>query len=114
VHLGLRLREQELCTLAQTHNGWACDQCLCFCVAYQIHHRDGYLPHGRLMLRPLSLMTVRDLRAAYHLVKYGGCNGMASFFLRWITNHSGTGYVAKRSMRAGCDQGSCSGFGDNH
>jgi hypothetical protein len=65
-----------------------------------------------LMLGSLSLMTVRDLRAAYHLVKYGGCNGMASFFLRWITNHSGTGYVAKRSMRAGCDPGSCNGFCD--
>jgi hypothetical protein len=65
-----------------------------------------------LMLRPGSLMTVRDLKAAYHLVKYGGCNGAAQFLVRWVTNHAKTGYEAKRFMQAGCGPGSCTGFCD--
>lgn len=58
-----------------------------------------------LMLLPSSLMTVRDLKAAYHLVKYGGCNGGATFIVRWIINHTKTGYEPKRFMQAGCGPG---------
>ncbi len=60
-----------------------------------------------LTLRPCSLATVRDLDAAYHLVKYGGRTGIASIFMLWVTNHTRTGYIAKRSMQAGCGPGSC-------
>ena len=47
-----------------------------------------------LMLRPCSLMTVLDLRAAYHLVLFGGCTGLAQIVARWVTNHDGTGVQA--------------------
>ena len=65
-----------------------------------------------LMLMPRSLMTVRDLKAAYHLIRYGGCNGLANFIMRWVTNHAKTGYEAKRFMRAGCGPGDCTGWCD--
>jgi hypothetical protein len=100
---GLRSRRQKLGAVAQAHHGRASDQ-----------RRFITVVDICLMLRPRSLMTVRDLRAAYHLLKYGGCTGMASFFDRWVMNHARTGYIAlaKRSMRAGCDPGSCNGFCD--
>jgi len=65
-----------------------------------------------LMLRPCSLMTVRDLRAAYHLVQFGGCTGLAQIVARWVTNHDGTGYRRSRFMRAGCSPGDCTGLCD--
>jgi hypothetical protein len=41
----------------------------------------------RLMLMQNSLMAVRDLKAAYHLVRYSGCGGDTRYLVRWITNH---------------------------
>ncbi len=65
-----------------------------------------------LMLMPCALLTVRDLKAAYHLIKYGGCCGAAQFLVRWVTNHSRAGYVAKKYMQAGCCPSNCTGYCD--
>ncbi len=32
-----------------------------------------------------ALMTVRDLKVAYHLVRYSGCRGDTRYLIRWIT-----------------------------
>jgi hypothetical protein len=63
-----------------------------------------------LMLMWNSLMAVRDLKAAYHLVRYSGCRGDTRYLVRWITNHAKTGYVARRTMQSGCGPGDCLGW----
>ena len=65
-----------------------------------------------LMLMWNSLMAVRDLKAAYHLVRYSGCRGDTRYLVRWITNHAKTGYVARRTMQSGCSPGDCLGWCD--
>ena len=57
-------------------------------------------------------MTVRDLMAAYHLVRYLGCRGDTRYLVRWITNYANTGYVARHTMQSGCGSGDCLGFCD--
>ena len=52
-----------------------------------------------LMTTVKALMTVRDLKAVYHLIRYSGCRGT-------------TGYVARRTMHSGCGPGDCLGFCD--
>ena len=65
-----------------------------------------------LVLTPNALMAVRDLKAAYHLVRYAGCRGNTRYLVRWVTNHDRTGYVARRTMQSGCGPGDCLGFCD--
>jgi hypothetical protein len=65
-----------------------------------------------LMTTLKALMTVRDLKAAYHLVRYSGCRGDARYLIWWITNYAKTGYVAKRTMQSGCSPADCLGFCD--
>jgi hypothetical protein len=54
-----------------------------------------------LMLTRNALMTIRDLEAAYHLEQLGGCRGTSRYLVRWITNHSKTGYKAARFIQSG-------------
>ena len=82
--------------MVEADYGCVTDQHLCF--AWRVRYVT--FADLCLMLQPCLLMTVRDLKAAYHLVKYGGCNGMAKILVCWVTNHSRTGYVKQRFMQA--------------
>ena len=65
-----------------------------------------------LMMSWNALMTVRDLEAAYHLVRLGGCRGNTRYLTRWVTNHSKTGYMPVRTIQTGCGPGDCLGWCD--
>ena len=65
-----------------------------------------------LMTTIKALMTVRDLKAAYHLIRYSGCRGTTRYLIRWITNYVKAGYVARRTIQSGCGPGDCLGFCD--
>jgi hypothetical protein len=67
-----------------------------------------------LILMPNSLMAVRDLMPAYHLVRYsaGGCRGDTRYLVRCVTYHSRTGYEARRTMQSGCGSDDCLGWCD--
>ena len=65
-----------------------------------------------LMITIKALMTVRDLKAAYHLIRYSGCRGTTRYLIRWITNYVKAGYVARRTIQSGCGPGDCLGFCD--
>ena len=65
-----------------------------------------------LMTTIKALMTVRDLKAAYHLIRYSGCRGTTRYLIRWITNDVKAGYVARRTIQSGCGPGDCLGFCD--
>ena len=54
-----------------------------------------------LVLTWMALMTVRDLMAAYHLVRLAGSQGDSRYLVRWITNYLKTGYMATRTMQSG-------------
>jgi hypothetical protein len=65
-----------------------------------------------LMMSKNALMAVRDLRQAYHLVRLGGCRGNTRYLVRWVTNHSRTGYMPVRTIQTGCGPGDCLGWCD--
>ena len=56
----------------------------------QVHHGGGY----HVNVTSLLLISVCDLHAAYHLIRYGDA--------LWMTDHDSTGYMQSRFMQAGC------------
>ena len=67
-----------------------------------------------LMTTLKALMTVRDLKAAYHfkLIRYSGCRSTTRYLIRWITNLCKNRLVARRTIQSGCGPGDCLGFCD--
>jgi hypothetical protein len=76
--------------------------------------RVKYITVADLCLRLMqnSLMAVRDLKAAYHLVQYSGCRVDTRYLVRRTTNHAQSEYVARRTLQSGCGPGDCLGWCD--
>jgi hypothetical protein len=111
VYLGVRFGRQGNGTFLSLGDRWPAHQCLRIHLAGQVHHGRGSVPNDkRLMLMQNSLMAVRDLKAAYHLVRYSGCRVDTRYLVRRTTNHAQSEYVARRTMQSGCDPGDCLGW----